>query len=78
MNLSTRTLQVIGAALVAVAVGLVGFLLCVLLSAPTPTFPLHPTDGQSVRLAAGVATYDEGSGWWLFCPTGQTDLECGA
>lgn len=74
--LSSRTLAVLGATLVAVALGVVVLLLLALLS--TPTMPAHPHAGDYVRVSNGVASWSDELHGWTFCPAGWTDLQCGS
>lgn len=62
-------------------------LLCIALSIvvhilqPAPaavSFSHSAADGSYVRTADGVAEWDASTHSWTFCPTGWTDIECGA
>ena len=43
-------------------------------------FPLPgaATPGEAVRLPEGVASWDQESHRWTFCPAGWTDTQCGS
>ncbi|MEK6443565.1 hypothetical protein [Pseudonocardia sp. T1-2H] len=45
-----------------------------------PLFPVHGTEqpGDKVRLKEGVASWNQETQTWTFCPNGWTDLACGS
>jgi hypothetical protein len=49
-------------------------------TASAPLFPVHGTEqpGDKVRLQEGVASWDQETQTWTFCPNGWTDRACGA